>query len=370
MVIRSNTITQMHDEFAGAFAAVLSDLCTANAGSTLTDTMALLSATMLACFCARQPLRQELPFLRFSGRSAFARTCEERQLQIARSEYWKHDCLSPRTRARTCLKKHDTHLRDPVQKRRQEIEADAFAIEVMRRIGQVPLGVEFWFDVERIGHVQGIRRVTSARFPTEAEWQKYIAGVDHPVTTERLEALSVAIEKAPDSFVRNQADQARWTRNAKILAQYFRLGTYLPPSVVRVAEYEKVRDLRLADLKPRKAAFTIPAPPSRNRTSTVYSPCAEPLPMAVKTEWIYCFCAPAPRMGGYSSEKPTAYRRENLMAFCISWREDGFNGRGIERAQGDTFEAGNGRIGGNQRRVERCARKEREDGALKAGLIL
>ena len=60
------------------------------------------------------------------------------------------------------LKKHDTHLRDPVQKRRQEIEADAFAIEVMRRIGQVPLGVEFWFDVERIGHVQGIRRVTSA----------------------------------------------------------------------------------------------------------------------------------------------------------------------------------------------------------------
>ena len=70
------------------------------------------------------------------------------------------------------LKKHDTHSRDPVQKRRQEIEADAVAIEVMRRIGQVPLGVEFWFDVERIGHVQGIRRVTSARFPTEAEWQK------------------------------------------------------------------------------------------------------------------------------------------------------------------------------------------------------
>ena len=59
------------------------------------------------------------------------------------------------------LKKHDTHSQDPMQKRRQEIEADAVAIEMMRRIGQVPIGVEFWFDVERIGHVQGIRRVTS-----------------------------------------------------------------------------------------------------------------------------------------------------------------------------------------------------------------
>ena len=35
----------------------------------------------------------------------------------------------------------------------------------MRRIGQVPLGVEFWFDVERIGHVQGIRRGRDATVP-------------------------------------------------------------------------------------------------------------------------------------------------------------------------------------------------------------
>src|SRR4029077_1557035 len=157
------------------------------------------------------------------------------------------------------LKKHDTHSQDPIQKRKQEIEADAFAIEMMRRIGQVPLGVEFWFDVERIGHVQGIRRVTSARFPTEAEWQKYLGGLDHPVTSERLDALATAIEETPDSFGRNQADQARWTRNSKILAQYFHLGA--PSAAIgtaRVAEYERVRDLHLEDLKPRKAAFTIP----------------------------------------------------------------------------------------------------------------
>ena len=71
---------------------------------------------------------------------------------------------------------------------------------------------------------------------------------------------------------------------------------HLPASgSVRVAEYERVRDLHLEDLKPRKAAFTIPGTASRNRTSTVYSTCAEPLPMAVKTGWIFCFCAPETR---------------------------------------------------------------------------
>ena len=77
--------------------------------------------------------------------------------------------------------------------------------------------------------------------------------------SERLGALATAVEKAPDSFARNQADQARWTRNSKIFAQYMRLGA--PSAAIgaaRVAEYERVRDLHLEDLKPRKAAFTMP----------------------------------------------------------------------------------------------------------------
>ena len=36
----------------------------------------------------------------------------------------------------------EADLRDPVEKRKQEIEADAFAIEMMRRIAQVPVGLE------------------------------------------------------------------------------------------------------------------------------------------------------------------------------------------------------------------------------------
>jgi len=151
------------------------------------------------------------------------------------------------------LKKHRTDVRDPAQRRAQEIAADAFAIEVMRRMGQLPIGLEFWFDVERIRHVAPLK------FPTESEWQNYLASLRHPVSKERLEGLADAIEKAPESFARIQTDQALWTARSKVVAQMFRLAApFAANPIARVAEYSRVRDLRLADLKPRKAAFTVP----------------------------------------------------------------------------------------------------------------
>lgn len=151
------------------------------------------------------------------------------------------------------LKKHRTGLRDPAQQRMQEVEADAFAIELMRRIGQLPLGLEMWFDLERIRHA------APREFPQEADWQKYLANLRHPVTNERLEALAKTIEKAPDSFARLQENRALWTSRAKMFAQMFRLSApFSGNAVVRVAEYSRVRDLRLASLKPRKAGFAAP----------------------------------------------------------------------------------------------------------------
>ncbi len=130
------------------------------------------------------------------------------------------------------LKKHRNDAGDPALQRKQEIEADQFAIDVMRRIGQIPLGLEFWFDLERIRY-QAPREI-----PSDSEWQKYLSGLDHPVTTERLNALADAIEKAPDSFARNQTNQALWTARSGMFAQYFRQAApFAGNSVARVAEY-------------------------------------------------------------------------------------------------------------------------------------
>jgi hypothetical protein len=233
------------------------------------------------------------------------------------------------------LKKHDTNLRDPVQKRTQEVEADQFAIEIMRRVGQVPLGLEFWFDVERIRHVAPIK------FPTEAEWQRYLAGLDHPVTTERLEALAAAIDKSPDSFARNQTNQALWTQRSKILAQYFRLAApFASNPIARTAEYSRVRELRLADLKPRKTTFTIPGTseqePEFNGLFAVHRTVANSGQDAVD---LLLLRSGDEVMGGYSNGKVDGFIQGNVAdgVLHFTWSEGDSKGRGIARSQGETL---------------------------------
>lgn len=240
------------------------------------------------------------------------------------------------------LKKHDTHSQDPVKKRKQEIEADAFAIEVMRRIAQVPLGVEFWFDVERIGHVQGMRRlIATRRFPTEAEWQKYLATFDHPVTTERLEALTVAIEKAPDSFTRNETDQAYWTQHWKLCAQHFRVAA--PPwttnPIARTAEYERVRDLHLEDLKPRKTLLAVigsDQEPDYNGLFAVRRVAAGGGEDRVD---LLLLRFGNDVNGGYSNGKVDGFIEGEIRdgTLHFTWREGTASGHGVAQAQGETL---------------------------------
>lgn len=240
------------------------------------------------------------------------------------------------------LKKHDTHSQDPVKKRKQEIEADAFAIEIMRRIAQVPLGVEFWFDVERIGHVQGMRRlIATRRFPTEAEWQKYLAAFDHPVTNERLDALAGAIEKAPDAFARNQANQAEWSARFKMWAQSFRLAA--PPwttnPIARTAEYERVRDLHLEDLKPRKTLLAMlgsDQEPDYNGLFAVRRVAAGGGEDRVD---LLLLRFGNDVNGGYSNGKVDGFIEGEIRdgTLHFTWREGTASGHGVSQAQGETL---------------------------------
>jgi hypothetical protein len=233
------------------------------------------------------------------------------------------------------IKKHDTHLRDPVQKRKREIEAHQFAIEIMQRIGQVPLGLEFWLDVERIRHVAPIK------FPTNTEWQKYLGGLDHPVTTERLEALTAAIEKAPDSFARNQTNQTLWTQRSKMLAQYFRLAApFASNPIARTAEYLRVRELRLANLKPRKAAFTVPGTteqePDFNGLFAVRRTATNG---AQDTVDLLLLRSGKEVMGGYSNGKVDGFVEGEIKdgVFDFRWREGALTGHGVAESQGDAL---------------------------------
>lgn len=263
------------------------------------------------------------------------------------------------------LKKHRTDLSDPIQKRNQEIEADQFAIEAMRRIGQVPLGLELWFDVERIRHFEGLQHVAAGKFPTEAEWQKYIAGLDHPVTNERLDAITVAIEKAPDSFARNQTNQALWTERWKNFAQYFRLAVprWTTNPVARMAEYSRVQKLHAEDLKPRKSAFTIPGTALEAGFNGLFAVRRTAADGGQDNVDLLLLRMGDEITGGYSNGKVDGFIEGRIKdgVLDFTWREGGLNGHGVAESQGDTIRGTWGTGGAKQGAGEFIGVRQKKD---------
>lgn len=240
------------------------------------------------------------------------------------------------------LKKHRADLRNLAERRQQEVEADAFAIEMMRRIGQIPLGIEFWFDVEQSGHV------APRKFDTAAEWQKYLASLDHPVTTERLEALAAAIEKTPDSFARKQTDQAQWTQRSRMLAQYFRLSApqWTTNPVAHAADYERVDGLHLSDLKPRQAAITVSGTAKEPEFNGLFAVRRTAAGGGQDTVDLLLLRTGNDITGGYSNGKIDGFIegkvRDGVLHF--SWQEGSNKGKGAAQLEGDTLR-GNWGIG-------------------------
>ncbi len=89
------------------------------------------------------------------------------------------------------------------QAQKQEIEADAFALEVMRRIGLVPLGMTYFFLIaSRL-------EPTPADFPSAAEYENYLhQRATHPVSAMRILTIADEIESDTDAFVRSEKNPA------------------------------------------------------------------------------------------------------------------------------------------------------------------
>ena len=88
--------------------------------------------------------------------------------------------------------------------RANEAQADAFAIELMRRIGVIPVGAPFWFGAAACVEAHRVD------FPSAEDWQKYLMETNsHPLTADRIESLAAAIEKGAPDFARTQDDPER-----------------------------------------------------------------------------------------------------------------------------------------------------------------
>jgi hypothetical protein len=132
----------------------------------------------------------------------------------------------------------------------REAAADAFAIDLMARMGVVPTGIAEFFQL------------AAASMPSPAAYRDDAAYLDalrrqtHPVTAERLAAVARAIEAHAQSFAVDQQPQtlAQFAELSRLLRKASAM--MLDPDLRRMAA-ERGAKLQPRDLAPRKAG-TLP----------------------------------------------------------------------------------------------------------------
>lgn len=95
-----------------------------------------------------------------------------------------------------------------------EKQADRFATEIMRRIGVPPIGMSFFFLF--VAHYDSHR----GDFSSEKEWKEYLLKVStHPLTTERLQALTSDLEARAEDFTKTEPDRRASLQRVRYASQ-------------------------------------------------------------------------------------------------------------------------------------------------------
>jgi hypothetical protein len=83
--------------------------------------------------------------------------------------------------------------------RANEEQADQFALEIMRRIGEAPLGMPLFFTI--LAHLES--------YSGDAGYLENRARSTHPVTAGRIRAIARALEKSSEDYSRTGANPAK-----------------------------------------------------------------------------------------------------------------------------------------------------------------
>jgi hypothetical protein len=100
----------------------------------------------------------------------------------------------------------------------QETQADAFALEVMRRIAVPPLSMAHFFML--VTRLEG----SPADFETAAEYESYLKSrATHPVSSQRILAVADALQANAASFARLQPNPQAWAQRLVLIAGQVRM---------------------------------------------------------------------------------------------------------------------------------------------------
>ena len=139
--------------------------------------------------------------------------------------------------------------------RENEDEADRFALEVLRRVGQPVSGLLFFFlsAAHAVDH--------RADFRSDAEYQAHLAQETHPLTSERITRLSQYLREHAADYARLQNNPTRATATIRWTADAIDkevVPVLADPDQQRLMGM-RGRNMTIAGLAPRKPGETMAA---------------------------------------------------------------------------------------------------------------
>ncbi|MBM3525231.1 MAG: hypothetical protein FJX57_19975, partial [Alphaproteobacteria bacterium] len=139
--------------------------------------------------------------------------------------------------------------------RENEAEADRFALEIMRRIGQPPPGVFFFFNA--VAHFGPTR----ADFADEALYAAQLRRATHPLTTDRVTAVASFMRENAADFAKLQTNMTRATASVRYIAdQLDGIARFLADPGVQRLMANRARAVTVAGLAPRRPGEVLAAP--------------------------------------------------------------------------------------------------------------
>ncbi|HVO14744.1 MAG TPA: hypothetical protein VMV26_05995 [Alphaproteobacteria bacterium] len=135
----------------------------------------------------------------------------------------------------------------PERVRANEAEADAFALEIMRRIGTLPAGMFFYFETMAYG------MKNRGDFDSDAAYDSYLANALHPVNESRIRAIAAALKAAPEDFGQEFDSPAQGrTAVLSIAKQIEDVADFEADRNLQRIIAERARRTTLASLAPRR----------------------------------------------------------------------------------------------------------------------
>ena len=127
------------------------------------------------------------------------------------------------------------------QARDNEIAADYFALELLRRTSTIPMGATLFFQASAYWFPH------RGDYPNEQEWQTYLKEeAEHPLTTDRLRTLAKRMQAAAADFTRNEPHKSFGLEAVQFIAR----------GITQIASILEDTDLQI--LMAKKAAQTEP----------------------------------------------------------------------------------------------------------------